>query len=250
MKKSLILSSLLLLLSCSKDQSIEATKAINSINFIHTVDRNSLILGADTCCTEGSLLPYTNANGQKYNVQRLMYLISDIKLHTESETYNIKDIHYVNFEDPSTHIIDFNGLNLDNLNYNAISFTMGLNNDMNLNNNFINNSWHSTMFWPITMGGGYHYMKLEGDFNTDSTTFNTHTGPTMSMDHSFNKYFNFDLQNTRKSNISIIVNMNINNWFTNPNEYVLTNDGIMMNMTSQMQLMDNGSEDVFSISID
>ena len=260
MKNIFILATVLLFVSCDKDKSIEQVQVIDSINFTHTVDRNSLILGADTCCTEGSLLPYTNANGQKYNVQRLMYLISDIKLHTESNTYNVKDVHYIDFEDRSTHIINLNGLNLDTLNYNAISFTMGLNNETNLSNvtpgfggneTFKNRIWHTTMVWPNVneQPGGYHYMKLEGDYDTDSTGYATHTGPTMGMDHSFYKEFEFNLNNSRQSNISITINMNINNWYTNPHGFSIASS-IMMDMPSQMELMNNGSEDVFSISLD
>ena len=32
------------------------------------------------------------------------------------------------------------------------------------------------MAWPEMMGGGYHYMKLEGAFINDSSFYNTHTG--------------------------------------------------------------------------
>ena len=257
MKNILIFSTLILIISCNKDDSFEEIKVIDSINFIHTVDRNSLVLGADTCCTGGSLLPYTNANNQKYNVQRLMYLISDIKLYSENETYNIKDVHYVDFEDPSTHTIDLSVLNLDTLNYNAISFTMGLNNEINLSNviigfggneTFKNRTWHTKMVWPAPVSG-YHYMKIEGDYDTDTTGYATHTGPTMGMDHSFDKQFEFNLNNSRQSNTSITINMNINNWYTNPNGFSISSS-VMMHRPSQMELMDNGSEDVFSISLD
>ena len=43
--------------------------------------------------------------------------------------------------------------------------------------------------------------------------------------------------------------MNINNWYTNPNGFSIASS-IMMEMPSQMELMNNGYEDVFSISLD
>jgi hypothetical protein len=41
--------------------------------------------------------------------------------------------------------------------------------------------------------------------------------------------------------------MNINNWFSSPNTITLSNDGIMGNMQQQMELNQNGTEDVFFI---
>ena len=44
------------------------------------------------------------------------------------------------------------------------------------------------------LGGGYHYMQLEGEFQADLANgnpsfYNTHTGPTSGTDFSFNKIF-------------------------------------------------------------
>jgi hypothetical protein len=52
------------------------------------------------------------------------------------------------------------------------------------------------MEWPIMMGGGYHYMKLEGKFDSAAIVKNyqTHTGPTngnqnyISLDLPITKY--------------------------------------------------------------
>ena len=45
------------------------------------------------------------------------------------------------------------------------------------------------MFWPnnsiTTQPGGYHYMKLEGFFDTISQSYRCHTGPTFGEDYSF-----------------------------------------------------------------
>ena len=57
---------------------------------------------------------------------------------------------------------------------------------MYLNNLYVNENFHATMAWPVPMGGGYHYMKLEGDFNDSLSGYGTHTGGTMGMDYSFN----------------------------------------------------------------
>ena len=249
--------------SCKKNKSIQQIPVINSINFTHNVDRNNLVLGPDTsCCSEGSILPYTNADGQKYNVQRLRYLISNINLHTDNETYKIKDIHYIDFDSISTHTIEVRGI--ESLNYTGISFTMGLDNDLNLTNvslfggnqAYENESWHEKMIWPKnpvnSQPGGYHYMKLEGDLDTLGVVgYATHTGPTFGTDYSFYKYFDLAIRSTaRQTSFSININMNINNWYTNPNNFTLNSNGVMEDSTKQKYLMENGEADVFSIFID
>ena len=70
----------------------------------------------------------------------------------------------------------------------------------------------------------------------------------MAMDHSFLVNFNmFDINiNNSTENLEYSIEMNINNWYENPNTVNLA-PMIMMNMTKQMQLMSNGMTDVFTI---
>jgi len=67
------------------------------------------------------------------------------------------------------------------------------------------------------------------------------------MDHSF--VVNFDTQlniDNNTGNLEYSVNMNINNWYQNPNTVNLA-PMIMMDMQKQMQLMNNGMTDVFTL---
>jgi len=69
----------------------------------------------------------------------------------------------------------------------------------------------------------------------------------MVMDHSFVVSFDTQLNidnNTR--NLEYSINMNINNWYQNPNTVNLA-PMIMMDMQKQMQLMNNGMTDVFTL---
>ena len=69
----------------------------------------------------------------------------------------------------------------------------------------------------------------------------------MGMDHSF--VVNFDTQlniDNNTGNLEYSVNMNINNWYQNPNTVNLA-PMIMMDMQKQMQLMNNGMTDVFTL---
>ena len=239
MKKILFITSLIAItfFSCDKPTQTDLT-----INFTHTVDGIEL--------TTNSMI-YTNAAGENYDIKTLKYLISDITLHADDgNTLLLDEVHFVDISDEST--FSFTIEDIPNNNYTSISYTMGLDTIKNINNLYINESYHSAMAWPETNGGGYHYMKLEGSYNNDSTFYNTHTGGTMGGDYSFNNVEDISLTvDDDLGDVSINVNMEINNWYNSPNqiEFSSYGMGIMMNMMMQMNIQMNGMTDVFSISV-
>ncbi|MBT3571622.1 MAG: hypothetical protein HN498_04585 [Flavobacteriales bacterium] len=229
--------------SCEKDKPI-ATDI--TINFTHTVNGSDLITNS---------MIYTNAADEKYDVQTLKYLISNITLHDDLGYTVLKDIHFIEISDESTFSFTYD--NVPNNNYHAISYTMGLDTVKNISNAYVNENWFGKMEWPDMIGGGYHYMKLEGDFNDSLSGYGTHTGGTMGGDYSFNNTNDISLTvNDDLGDISIDINMEINNWYQGPNEIEFStyvnpdgSAGIMMNMEKQMQLKANGSLDVFSVTV-
>ena len=123
---------------------------------------------------------------------------------------------------------------------------MGLDSVKNITNLFLNESFFPSFTWPEFLGGGYHYMQLEGDFNTVFNGYTTHTGGTNGIDFSFNKLF--PITNEINNITDININMEITNWYKNPEIFNLTSDGIMGDINSQITLQANGIEDVFSVS--
>jgi len=208
-----------------------------SLNFTHSVDGNLL---------ETDQMIYSNAASQNYSVQTLKYLLSDIMLHSANGTSTLLDeVHFITISDPSTFNLDIQDLN--NPNYTALSFTMGLDSLKNVTDNYLNESFFPSFSWPDFMGGGYHYMQLEGDYNTTFQGYATHTGGTDGKDFSFTKHFPISLH-INNANTTVIINMEINNWYSNPNIINLTTDGIMDNANKQALLHANGIADVFSVS--
>jgi hypothetical protein len=202
---------------------------------------NSLQLSKDS-------MIHTNASGESFNVKILSYLLSDITLHNEDgSSVLLKEIQYVNINEESS--LYFESDIINNGSYNALSFRFGLDTIKNISNNYVNENFHPTMAWPEMMGGGYHYMKLEGAFTNDSSFYNTHTGSSMGMDFSFSKSFEINGLNIDNDtdNIGLMINMDLNNWYQNPHTINLA-PAIMMDITKQMQLMNNGINDVFSIT--
>ena len=240
MKKILFITSLILITfsACEKP-----TKTDLTINFTQTVD------GAEL--TTNSMV-YTNSAGENYDVKTLKYLISDITLHADNgNTLLLNEMHFIDIFNEST--FSFTVEDVPNNNYTSISYTMGLDTIKNINNLYLNENYHSAMAWPETNGGGYHYMKLEGAYNNDSTFYNTHTGGTMGGDYSFNNVEDISLTvDDDLEDVSIDINMEINNWYQTPNqiEFSSYGMGIMMNMMMQMNIQMNGTTDVFSVTVD
>ena len=224
----------LILISCGSDQEINDTKIF--LNFSHNADGNPISMDD---------LSRINLAGENYNVLTLKYLISDIKLISNEKDHEkiIEDVHFVDLSDPSTMFIESDII--ENGSY-TLQFRFGLDATTNITNSFVNETFHTSMTWPEMMGGGYHYMKLEGSYTNDSTFYNTHTGPTMGMDHSFLCSFDVPINiNNSTNNLEYAIEMNINNWY-GP-EVVNLEPAIMMNMPTQMNLMMNGMMGVFNL---
>jgi len=210
-----------------------------NIRFEHYVDGNTLL--------EDTLL-YTNDAGQLYSVQNLDYIITDINLTDEEGTVlqELRDIHYVTISNPSSLNLSISSI-LNKGEYRNIEFTFGLDSTKNISNLYVNEEFHTRMFWPEMMGGGYHYMKIEGRFDNNSF-YNTHTGGTMGIDYSFKKSFPVNITTIEDGTIhEVVIAMDLNNWYKNPNTISLTTDGIMGNMQRQMELKENGIENVFDV---
>lgn len=206
------------------------------IHFTQTVGGNPIILNQ---------MIYTNQANDNYDVQTVRYLISDITLHADDGTSTLLDeVHYVDISIASSLILNIP--EITNKNYNAISFTMGLNAIKNVTNLFLNESFFPAFAWPEFLGGGYHYMQLEGDYTTIFQGYATHTGGTNGLDFSFTK--NFPISTNIESGKTITINMEINNWYSNPHTINLEDD-IMEDPNAQALLKDNGVADVFSVII-
>ena len=181
-----------------------------------------------------------------YSIQTLRYLISDIILHTDNGTSSLLDeVHFIDISIDST--LTLNIPEITDENYTSISFTMGLDSVKNSTSLFLNENFFPAFSWPEFLGGGYHYMQLEGDFNTVFQGYATHTGGTNGIDYSFNK--NFPIGISIESENTITINMEINNWYSNPHIVNLSSDGIMGNANLQSLFQDNGAADVFSVNI-
>lgn len=220
--------------SCDSDDDINI-----DIQFRHFIDEEILDLNN---------LVYTNQSGEIYSVQRLMYVLSDLRCNCENgQIVHIDNYKFVNLDDLNS--LDIKNISLPSL-CTSISFTFGFSNSQNISNLYINepNNFHNLMFWPDLIGGGYHYIKLEGKYfnsNQEEQFYNTHTGSFNGIDYSWD--YTIDITETDYN--LLYIDMNVNNFYNNPvYNFEEFGSGIMQNENAQ-QFIFNNLSDVFSIEI-
>jgi len=195
-------------------------------------------------------------------VNELQYFISDIILHKpdggEIAITADSGIHYVDIDIPGSLIWKFDQ-KIPKVSYTSVSFTFGINETKNKTGLFVNPP-ERDMFWPDIMGGGYHYMKMNGqwmDTLNQRSPFNFHIGVGMpdggmgGMGFVQN-YFTVQIPNsganlTTESDQKLILNMDIASWFETPIiwDWNVTGGQIMQNQALMHMACENGT-DVFS----
>lgn len=206
---------------------------------------------------------YENLAGNKYQVDEVKFFISGVRFHAkEGQWHSIqKDegIHYFDSNLPNTYnwMID-NELNIGN--YDSVSFIFGLPPEQNVTGYFVNPP-ENNMAWPELLGGGYHYMQINGKWlNTNNILqpFNLHTGIGQIYENGqvaafVHNHFSvtlpmseFVMVENEVREISLV--MNVNDWFNTPNQLDWNEIGgsIMQNQPVQELLRANGPT-VFSL---
>ncbi len=248
-KKILIsLFSFLLLLSCSEDNDINVQLQSITLNFSH-VWESTAVTNADF-----SDIKFTNANGEQLSIERLRYLVSEIKLTHESGVVTTLNEH---------NLVDVT--NDENLsftttasvlpgNYTNISFRFGFSDSNNIDGAYPDLNTASFNV-PGMLGRGYHYMQFDGKYLDTTGTeapFNYHaisaidlTGVNDPQDTSFEVSLGALVVG---SNTSVNIQTDLSEWFTTPNTWDLNvlNTVLMPNFDAQLMISANGSS-VFSL---
>ena len=211
------------------------------------------------------VLDYENDAGNRYEVNEVRYFISRIVLQKTDDTQvSIGDnngIHYYDSDIASS----YNWLVSDEIpvgKYESVSFVFGLDEAQNITGYFVNPP-ETNMAWPVPIGGGYHYMQINGKWlntNEELTPFCLHTGIGQTYQDGnitgfVQNFFTVTLplasfEITADKTSSFTLTMNINNWFRDPNMYDFNEWGgtIMQNQAAQEVLKANG-KNVFSVRL-
>jgi len=246
------------ILSCNNDPvEPDAPSGKLKVDFKHLIDGHDILFDS---------LMYENAAGNNYLVNEIQYFISDVELINENQI-SIKlddweNIHYVDTDIAESQSYIFKD-EIPLGSYTGIRFIFGIDEEKNQSLSFVNPP-ESYMFWPDYLGGGYHYMKLNGKWLNEENQlapYNFHLGIGQ-IYHSYpdsingfvQNYFQVELKssefeflNNETTTIQLI--MNVNNWFTSPHIYDHNYWGgdIMQKQEAMQTAIDNG-HDVFTYS--
>lgn len=214
-------------------------------------------------------LIYTNAAGNDYMITEVKYFISDITFYRNDGTTKVigewKDIYYVDEDIPETKTIGF----FDQIpagTYDSITFIFGISQEKNKSFMFVNPP-EVNMFWPEILGGGYHYMMINGKWK-DTTGFiqpfdfhlgigQLYHGNTYDVDSIYafvQNYFTVSLPGSTfilndNDTLTFQVTMNIEKWFENPHIFDFNQwGGAIMQNQQAMQIVKENGWDVFSIT--
>lgn len=208
------------------------------LNITHEVDDVALLFDS---------LIYQNAAGNAFSVTRLQYYLSDAVLKTANgNTVFTKGFHYIDATRGDENIT------LQNIPagiYTSIQFLIGLDSVTNQSYSLPNTLDNINMSWPDVMGGGYHFIKLEGQYlNTNGAPkgYAVHLGTNAALVR--HQPLNILLTVEQNKTSQLTLAMNINAWYTQPYNFNFNTDGnYTMGIPELMQIIRNNGKDVFEI---
>ncbi|MDL5051475.1 hypothetical protein QQ054_36325 [Oscillatoria amoena NRMC-F 0135] len=206
------------------------------INIIYVIDK--LPLEMDT-------VKYTNAAGNNYSVSRLEYYLSGFSfMDASGKWWDAGNEFYVNAKTSNTNSFSLRGLPLNN--YSRVKFFIGISTDKNKTNALAPTPENINMVWPDMMGGGYHFLKLEGYFKDTAAKkqgFAMHLGNSKNL-----VTVETPIAYNHNGNDTLNLQMNINEWFATPNTYNFNIQGnYTMGVDSLMTKLKQNGADVFKI---
>ena len=191
---------------------------------------------------------FTTENGESVSIEKLRYLVSNIKVGN-----TVKDYQLINIGENTGLKIDFTEANLGST---FLKFTFGLKDVDNKDGEY--QDLNSVSFnVPGMLGGGYHYMQFDGkykDTNNQDANFNYHairavdrSDPTNLIFRDTSFEFDIGTYNIEKDT-TIEIKVNIAEWFKNPTTWNLNelNTVLMPNFEAQKMMSANGKS-VFSV---
>lgn len=231
-----ILSLAIIAVSCKKTDD-ELKPTCLAIDITHTVDDKLLYFDS---------LFYQNKVGEHYSISKLYYYLSDIHFYNNNQLiFAIDTILYVD-ANKKNQLLIFN--NIIPFSFDSIAYSIGVPQSKNTHGSLPPTFENVAMEWPETMGGGYHFLKLEGHWQdkTSLIGFTVHIGTNP-----------FLVAGGIKSSAEIIANkentialkMNINKWFEGESNYSFQTDGsyTMGNSTLMKKITENGKH-VFELT--
>ncbi len=229
---------LVLLFGCKEEDVTDPVTGNLSLKFDHHVDGQVLSF-EDTY--------YSNAAGNQYRVLMLKYLISGASLYKDGKrTFRqTTPPQVISGRYADTQTLLLKGVTVGH--YDSISFSLGAVREFNYDNAFELGYDDLGMYWPTSMGGGYHFMRFEGHWKdgADYGGYAFHIGQNENL---ITTGFPVDVTIEQSVSTHLGVEMNLNEWFDNPHLYDLKiESGYTMGDTIKMNMLVQNGHNVFSI---
>lgn len=249
MKKiAILVLGIFLMISCNgEDDKIEFPEKALTLEFTHNWD------GVTVTKADFNQLKFINDLGDTMSIERLRYLISRVTLKNSNGAETVLDGYVL--VDVGTGNLTFSPETTLPLGVYSLSINFGF--VVEDNKTGIYTDLNTANFnVPDMMGGGYHFMQLDGKFidkNKMESGYNFHSIRAVDMSNGqmiFGKTdFEVELgQIVVDGNMNVEVKMNIAEWFKTPNQWNLNqfSQMLMPNYSAQRKISENG-RNVFSL---
>lgn len=234
MKRLLLITAgaLLILNACKKKETVVLPATKLQVHLSHKVGDAPLVLES---------LMYQNSQGEIYSISRLNYFLSDICFYKgQQRVFTIDTVAYIDAEREG---YTFTATDIPAFSYDSISYFIGVPPADNEHGKLKATPENIAMEWPEMMGGGYHFLKLEGHWKDTGSV----AGYTMHL--GTNPYLvkgglKTSGQVTANRDNTIALCMDINEWFHSPYSYSIRTDGVytMGNAILMQRISENGRD--------
>ncbi len=229
----------LVLLGCNSDRnSVEPDDSTLTVYVSFNFDLSHI--------ADGTFFTKTEA-GYPISISRLQFYLSDwLVERKDGSTINSDIVSLIDAQDE-----DSRRFSLDieaGSDWETMHFLIGLPTYLNHTNALENTLENQNMAWPDPMGGGYHFLKLEGRFmdGEDEYGYAMHIGTDpyvipvqMHLE---------DKAEVISQSGEITLEMSIKEWFANPHTYDFNQDGnYSMGDTSAMLMLAQNGQHVFTL---
>jgi len=239
---------LLCFIACNDDDDNSTSEVTVDFTFSHHWD--DIIIDQNNLTT----INVTNANGETLNFTRLRYLVSRFQLErNDGTTYAFNGYKFTDMSDADSYNFTPSNNTIPTGTY-TLKFIWGFNEEDNINGAYLDlnsASWN----WPAQLGGGYHFLQMDGQYNsnTSPSNYNYHNGMARVSENPpvYEQNFAEIALSTPieiTSNTTINIEMNIAEFFKNPHTWDLNvyDTPLMPNYTAQKMMQDNVAT-VFSL---
>ena len=221
--------------SCSEkeDSAVPLTELVIGIQ--HSVGGKSLVFDS---------VMYENEAGEKYGISKLKYYLSTLRFYQGGRQVLLVDtVLYVDARKTTTLRVP----NVPAGTYDSIVVHVGVPPAFNHHENLPVTSENLAMQWPDGMGGGFHFLMLEGHWvdGPDQFGFAMHLGTDPYLVTSVIRAVPV-IKGGIEHKLTIV--MDANEWFKTPTTYSFSEDGVYtMGVPALMRTIADNGGDVLSI---